>query len=752
MNESLVITPDALQICLERASDDWFDNPICPDDGSWGVLSSVVGGNTFVACRTDSVETRKAVIIRQDGTLLGSVPGEARREMFQRVHRVLLDAADLPLRFPFGWSPFHHQNLVAFFACRRDLGAWRWVAEIHPDETQDVGFWLLTHPDNEMGLDEFSTSPLAKRARKLHSRICDAWEKVVEELGGRFAALPAAKAPEALQPAIDLEAATFGAVTKGQTYSGWIQVLTESQRGFVESDTTHSLKLRGPAGSGKTLALALKALRELYKSNDEARELRILFATHSWAIAEQVDETLRRLDERGIAGEIDVYPLLEIARERLPKEHSHDELGLLGHDSLTGRRLQLERINRVVDYLAKGDWLAYRDDVSARFREAVEADADSSERAGLIWDLMMEFASVLGAQGIFPGVQADRRYLALPRLSWMMPLGTEGEKRFVLRIYTAYVNELREEGVLTADQMINDFLSYLQTFTWNARRLSEGYDLVFVDELHLFSEQERLVLHYLARSADDYPQLFMALDPRQSPHEAYGFSGTPTSQQESGEAEEQLGDVESVELSSIYRFTPEILEFIRHIHRSYPALDFGEDWHFDPESLQSERAASGEKPRLYMYKNSAEEIQAVLDRGAYLSRTTSRDSRVAIVVLETKKLANYVRVAETRVQPSFTVIRGRNDVESLRYARRSVVLSAAEYTAGLQFSHVIVSGLPSVAERAPNAGYELRRFLSLMYLAVSRASEVVELHTNEGCGDLPEIVDSALKNGFLDSV
>src|SRR5207249_4114442 len=106
----------------------------------------------------------------------------------------------------------------------------------------------------------------------------------------------------------------------------------------------------------------------------------------------------------------------------------------------------------------------------------------------------------------------ERRYLLLQRTPWMMPLETDGEKRFVLQVYTQYIADLKKDRLLTSDQVINDFLNYLETFTWNIRREQEGYDLIFVDELHLFSEQERLALHYLTRSASEYPKMFMALD------------------------------------------------------------------------------------------------------------------------------------------------------------------------------------------------------------------------------------------------
>ena len=62
---------------------------------------------------------------------------------------------------------------------------------------------------------------------------------------------------------MDFGAVTFDAVTKDLTYSEWLHQLTPEQRSFVDSPPVHSIKVRGPAGSGKSLALELKALREV---------------------------------------------------------------------------------------------------------------------------------------------------------------------------------------------------------------------------------------------------------------------------------------------------------------------------------------------------------------------------------------------------------------------------------------------------------------------------------------------------------
>ena len=299
---------------------------------------------------------------------------------------------------------------------------------------------------------------------------------------------------------------------------------------------------------------------------------------------------------------------------------------------------------------------------------------------------------------------------------------------------------------------MRDFLSYLETFTWNVKRAEQGYDLIFIDELHLFTEQERLAFNSLTRSAEEYPRLFMALDPRQAPYEAYaGYSDVQITQRESGQVEERLGYVGSVDLATIYRFSPQILKLVRHIHRSYPTLELGPDWEdLDIEGIQSAQP-NGDRPILHRHRDQESEISEVFRRAQEMLRNSSRDDRVAVVLLDSLSLKPFSERVDDASGLNVSVIQSRDDVENLRYSRRNVVLSAAEYLAGLQFSHVIVAGFPESETGMSHVGHQLRRFLSLFYLAVSRASRTVEIHTNDGAGELPPVLDGALRNGVIRS-
>lgn len=709
-----------------------------------GIAQGKLGEVLYLVDPLDEADCARIVLMSD--SKFSSLPLQSMRATLERVHRVALEAEQPPVSLPWGWNSFSHENLVAFFAGPRSEGDLRWIAEVHPLGSRDVCFWTTYWSSDPIFLDQFSPDYAS------YVEAAAGWAPVLSKLSNVLASLRDVQRAS-VESAVDLDAASFGAVVGHRTYSTWLPGLTPQQQEFLDASTEVPIKLRGAAGTGKTLALELKVLKELYSAQDSGRPIRILFATHSWAMAEQVDAGLRALDERGNLSGVDVFPLLTVATEMLPSGRGGFGYDLLGEDSLSGKREQFDLIGKILSKVRQGDWLAFKSRTSHALAERIESEVGSRKFNSLVWDLMGEFTTVLSANGILPGVNARRQYLALNRTPWMMPLDEEGDKIFVLRVYTEYVESLSTRRLLTSDQFINDFLNYLETFAWNIRREAEGYDLIFVDELHLFGEQERLVLHYLTRSPNEYPRMFMALDPRQSPAELYADIGRESIVRgESGMADAFLGTLRSVELSAVHRFTPEILRLVRHINNSYPALGLGEDWELDLTDVPTS-VASGVVPTLYEHADFEAERASLLQRADALMRDRPSSARVAILLLEPLALSSFLEGFDGAGAASvYTVIRGRDDVASLQYRRRSVVVSSPEYVGGLQFDSILLGGLGGGPSGLANLGHQRRRFLALLYLGLSRASQHVEIHVNDADGGIPEVLSSAIGLGALSQV
>ena len=692
----------------------------------------------------DHAGEQRMILIRDENKKELYVPehlAERRRDVLSRMASFAERARTTgPLSLPRGWHQYKHHNLIAFFALSSgDSAASRWIVELLPGEQTDAVFWRTTTSDRLEALEAFESAK---------PRLPEGWE-------GDWDAAVAAASERAAQvrsgEASDVEISLSPldpSATKGWSYIHWLDSISDDQRSFIEAVPTKSIRLRGPAGSGKTLALTLKAIREVLAAREAGVELRVLVVTHSWSMATEIADSLDSMAV-GPLGEIDVFPLLEVAQTISP-HYVRDDSGfsLIGTDSFSGKQAQLDEILDVLEDFISGDWVTYRAGVSEKLRVRLDSD-NIDERYALAWDLLVEFGSVIGAAAIFPGAGAEARYLQLPRAAWMLPFDARNDMRVVFAIYSRYMASLDERALLTSDQVLADLLSHLETHAWNRARRTEGYDLIFVDEFHLFSPLERQVLHYLSREVATYPRVFMAVDPRQSPSESFIGVASDETQSLVGGQYENLGDVSNFELTSVHRFTPEILSLIKHVHHEFPTLDLGHDWDVDFSAVESVKE-NGPVPQLILSASREGEETDI----AKAVQELYPQGRLALAVVDTRQWRRFsalaFRIGQAR-KFHVSTISGRTDVEGLGYRSRGLVVGPAEYLAGLQFEVVLVAGLPDLRSNSTPAN-ERTRLLSLLYLGLSRAQAEIRVFVNEDDGGVPEVLGRAITNGVLEQV
>lgn len=183
-----------------------------------------------------------------------------------------------------------------------------------------------------------------------------------------------------------------------------------------------------------------------------------------------------------------------------------DDLSPVSLDGHEGRAYQADVLNDIIDVESKTNWVTFRSACSKPFVAYMESLGNSPERKFFIWELLNEFACVLDAEGVRSGTDRREKYLNEKRKSWMMPLQSREEREVVLRLYDGFRKSLRDDKAIGTDQMIADFLNYLDSYRWEATRKKEGFDAVFVDELHLFNRQERMLFRHLLRDPEKPPQ------------------------------------------------------------------------------------------------------------------------------------------------------------------------------------------------------------------------------------------------------
>jgi hypothetical protein len=334
----------------------------------------------------------------------------------------------------------------------------------------------------------------------------------------------------------------------------------------------------------------------------------------------------------------------------------------------------------------------------------------------------------------------------------MMQLQNQTEKEVVFELWSAFLAYLHEEGYIATDQIVSDYLNELQTFYWEAKRRKDGYDYVFVDEMHLFNAQERLVFHNLLTDGNAVPKVIMALDPKQSPREVFAEISDDRDQRNRSIYERaQLPNPIKIDFVEVYRYTEEIAELTRTVLDAVPALDVNDDW-----DLPGSSSVSGHGPRP-QYKVVADLnatfTTAIASAKQLQGEARSNGGQVAILCMDYDRFARLHPAAKGQNPKDVFVIASRDDVERLRFMKQRIVFSTPEYVAGLQFDTVILVDVN--ANLIPDGAYRgsaERRFLSELYLGMSRAERRLLLLASRDADGLTPYLIAQSKNGLLEPV
>lgn len=641
---------------------------------------------------------------------LGMFPGGTDpKEVFARILRMIRATTKFPIRLPSSWSEYHFKSLIAFFALPRTVDNVRWIAEID-DSQKSVKFLALTTPGKPQELEKFVTPVVPDLRAQVDTAV-----KTTPTL--------APARDSGLVDRVDFDAIGAAAISKSLTFEQWLGELNPNQREVLDT-ASGSVRIVGPAGSGKTLTLCMRAIAQIRAAELAGRPIRALFATHSWAMAERVDDTLIGLNEGQPVSSITVYPLLQVLNDIVGGSILRG-LRLLGDDSTDGRRLQIGYLIDSLTTIGVSDIALLRaQGLSPECASALEGDGPA--RAEVVENIYEEINGVLLAEGLIPG---DRRkeedYLSRARADDLPPFPLRGDRAMVLLIYREFLSRLREREFITTDQLVSDATKVLETFTWGVKRESEGFDLILIDELQLFDAQERFALALLA-SAPEETTFVTAEDPSQGL-----FSSILPAWQKDVPTRNSR---RQVELTAPLRFTPGILSFVYHLYLAFP---------LNAHALSIETLDSHEgRPQILQATSEEDALRRASELAKSVASQLAPTSRLAVISVDgsAEKIAKSLR--DTGVSNTVNIL-SLDDVDRLSYARRSVVVGEWQFLGGTQFTHVIVVGTHGVAGKST---FMRVRELTALYVASSRAARWLSLVL---AGDIHSEVSSAIEKDLL---
>jgi len=716
--------------------------------GTEDELATVLHGNAAYVFEPGESTVSASIVVRLAVNKLFScfVDPSSRLEALKRS----IDAGMMVLEgggaLPSYWRPFTQDQFMSFQALplskgdARRLVLWRRLAPL-PDPCVFI-FDVTTKQSDYVALApdfQFLKTVIDDRAKALASLPR---RRQGPQLG-----------PQALQ--LRPLSEQVDAVTHGWKLGYLYQSrLTKQQREFVDAPLDRPIRLKGAAGTGKTLAMVAKLLREAKIRREGGSAYRFLFLTHNASAAELAERYAIGLDEDDLLTNpkrdelIRIDTLLGLAIRELSEDLG--DLRPISSDAHEGKQLQLLTLSDIITSYARGAWITRKRSASRHIQEAIEASSGARAHEEFCWDAMNEIATVLDADGVRDNAPKRDDYLNTKRPQRLMPLPTIADREVMLDVYDRYRAELKSQGLISVDQLTSDYLGFLDSFRWDARRNRMGYDALFVDEFHLFSALERLTFRSLLRNGGPHPVILIALDPRQSPRAVFlsvfgderpefALGIERPAALARGEAE-QLRDFE---FNQVFRYTPEIAELLTFVNSTFPETDLAEEWL--PSAARS-ALPSGERPIAHETANRQELYDYAVQKAQSSIRKFGR-GKIAILTLSQaafQEIKNAGRYAN-----KLYVVDSRDSLSRLQYVGGRIVLSMPEYVAGVQFDHVLVADVNDMDDLGRHTAVTRDRFGSNLYLAVSRARQAVTILGHRRAGGLAPVIGAAAARNIL---
>lgn len=703
MTEYILISSKALDVAL--MGEGFSDKDALPNVS--GRIHKIALSSEVYGFRLAREEETYSALIKIEQIEKLYFAGVSLQDIYRRIARVVTGLKSPPVHLPRAWSEYHYQNLLAFFASPRESTNYRWIAEID-GERKCVRFESLTDASVETSLQEYHPPEWPN----------DFSRNFEDFFKARVTARATTDAKDdVLARHVELPAIGSSSVVQGRTYEDWDAYLTEEQKLLLEEDIRNSIKILGPAGSGKTLTLCLRALQVSRDETVVRKEERILLATHSWAMSERIDAVLRALNSGVPPERITVFPLMSL----LDMHAGHiggGKVEVIGDDSSDGRNKTIEILASIVD--AIGD--RPKAGLSNWIVQGLDHGINTKPRRELTINLYEEITGVLSASGVAPDdADSIREYLRSDREEWMPPFVSLQDRGFVVDVYRLFLSELVDRASITTDQYVLDSIRVLETFSWRMRRETEGYDFIFVDELQLFDPQERACLELLGRSRNGVP-FVSAEDPSQGIFSALN-------------ARRATIPNKAIYLDTLHRFKRGIFDFISFIYQKFPLNAL-------PLRIENEADDSITRPEIIIFGQDVDPAQETATIVSKVNSNSLSNETICVITIgdDDNRIGSVLR--ENRIH--CTELHSFDDVEKLAYVKRTVVVSPWEFIGGTQFDHVIVAAF---GINKPESQFARLREMISVYLACSRAARSLRII---GQGYVPAVIIDARDQGLIE--
>ncbi|NTC83379.1 UvrD-helicase domain-containing protein [Agrobacterium tumefaciens] len=515
-----------------------------------------------------------------------------------------------------------------------------------------------------------------------------------------------------------------------QSYDTWLKLITESQQRVIFGSLDHPVRIEGPAGTGKTLTLVLRAIRALKEAEASGNDLQAIFFTHSDATRRSISTVVTAMAGEELISHqprknrLRIETLQSYCADLLQNEIASTEF--VDMDAYDAKQLQLMYIESAIAEV-EPEFSTYEKFMSGEFLDYWKSEAPEVKN----YLVQHEIALVIKGRA---SEKLDV-YKKIGRVKNGLPINSEGDKAFLWCIFESYRRQLVTGAQFDTDDVAISAVSQLSAPIWRRRRSREGYDAIFVDETHLFNMNELSVFHHLSRNEQTFP-ISYAVDRSQ----AIGDRGwsedidiTSLIPDETGRSVEQ-----SVSVKGIFRCSPDIVNLAFSITSSGATLFSNFE---DPMNLSYSQMSFAEEKRARFPEFRLFASDELMLEEAFKIVEASREDQsssqatAAIITLSDELLHSLAGYAE-KTGRRFEIIKSRGDAEAVRKAvsDSKFVISLADYVGGLEFDEVVLVGIDAgrvpptdLSTQAQSKAYLNFAAHNRLYVAVTRARYAVTI-------------------------
>lgn len=517
--------------------------------------------------------------------------------------------------------------------------------------------------------------------------------------------------------------------------------------GIVFTDRLGPDILKGAAGTGKTLCLILRCVHQLHEHKSNNQTLNAVLFTHSIASRESIESLIVSNGGQDFLSATSPQRLLvttlqEWCIHNLAGRISATEY--LDKDAMESKNTQLLYISDAYDDFLREDYETSKRFISEELRDFFERHDP--------WSISVYLQNEISVYIKGRAGEDFEVYRKLERGSTAIPLSQEDDFNTIYYIFNRYQKKLADLNLFDSDDITISALQETSTPIWRRRKIKEGFDVLYIDETHLFNENELGLFHNLLKN--NLTNIVFTIDRSQAVGDCVVESEKISRVFRGGAEEESFG------FGTVFRSTTEIIDLASCVLASGAAIFANME---NPlHEVAGNAIADGNEKCLSPYLVDCQNKEELFEKSfteadSIVTRLKVKRSDVLIVPVSDDILTELKEWSEGR-GINFVSIEKRGDAGAVRTAAETskYLLGGMDYIGGLEFSAVVIVGAdkdkfpPRNSTLSGTSHYVLYASYNRLYVAITRAKCIVAFLYEKPKG-ISDTLLPAFQHGLLTS-